>query len=60
MNKHTFNGIEYEIVERDGWYEITRQDGQSLGVSASFHGAVNAAVSNAFPREPRQSLRKRP
>lgn len=60
MSKHTFNDNEYEIVEDDGWFTITRQDGKSLGVSAAFHGAINAAVSDAYPREPRRSLRFRP
>ena len=60
MTKHTFNGTEYEIIEDNGWYKITRQDGKSLGVSAAFHGAINAAVSDAYPREPRRSLRSRP
>lgn len=61
MDKHTFNGKTYEIVRGDdGFYSITRDDGKSLGCAAAFHGAINAAVSDAYPREPRESLRSRP
>ena len=55
MAKHTFNGTEYEIVEDNGRYKITREDGKSLGTSAAFHGAVYACTLDAFPREPRRA-----
>lgn len=61
MNKHTFNGKTYEIIRGDdGFYSVTRDDGKSLGCSAAFHGAINAAVSDAYPRTERRTLRARP
>lgn len=60
MSKYTFNNIEYEITEKDGWFDITREDGKSLGSSAAFHNAVYACTLDAFPQEPRRTLRKRP
>jgi len=60
MSKHEFNGREYEITEDDGWYNITRDDGKSLGTAAAFHGAIYACTLDAWPQEPSRSLRQRP
>jgi len=58
---HNFNGKNYGIERgNDGFYGIIREDAVSLGCSASFHGAIDACVQDAYPREPRRSLRKRP
>jgi hypothetical protein len=58
---HNFNGRNYGFERGDdGFYSIIREDGISLGCSASLHGAFDAAVQDAMPRQPRKSLRKRP
>lgn len=56
-----FNGRNYGIERgADGFYSIIREDGFSLGCSAAFHGAIDACVQDAYPREPRRTLRARP
>lgn len=61
MTELEFNGKKYSVIQdKDGWFQIRRSDGTSLGCAAAFHGAVNACCSGAFPREPRRSLRVRP
>lgn len=58
---HNFNGRNYGIERGDdGFFDIIREDAVSLGCSASFHGAINACVQDAYPRQPRKSLRIRP
>jgi hypothetical protein len=61
MDMHTFNGKTYSIARGDdGFYSIAREDGTSLGCAAAFHGAIDACVQDAYPRQPRRSLRTRP
>jgi len=58
---HNFNGRNYGIERgTDGFFSIIREDGESLGCSASVHGAFDACALDAYPREPRRTLRKRP
>jgi len=60
-NTHTFNGVAYTITKGvDGFYDIVREDGVSLGCSAAMHGAFDACVQDAYPREMRRTLRARP